>query len=213
MNAWTRVLCAILTIMITPAFALEAIYLDAVPVTNPGEYLAPPNLYMQVPPPAVSFQASGNLAPATVYDSHLVNAYNAARPSGNSAAYAAYAPPAKPERETSGEKLRLLLQSGLDHATDVPLAVLREHLAESENVELVGEGDDFDVKVEVETMKLAATATVFLVINAYKEVDGESLIFYNNFGYLGELKLLSGSTSYATNLEAALQVEAERQQE
>ena len=67
---------------------------------------------------------------------------------------------------------------------------------------------DDDVLVEVETMKLASSATVFIVINAYKQVDDERLIFYNTFGYMGELKLLSSSTTYATNLETALLDEA-----
>jgi hypothetical protein len=197
--------------MATPVFAVEAIYLDTVPVTNPGEYLAPADFYMRVPPPTVSFSpVAGSLVPATVYDLNVLNTRNTTKPARNTGAYLASAADSETETDTGGEKLRVLLKAGLDHASDVPLAVMREHLSEAENIELVGEGQGHDVLVEIETMKPGSSATVFIVVNAYKVVDGENLIFYNTFGYMGELKLLAGSGSYAANLEIALEAEAQR---
>ncbi len=213
MNSRLVAVLAVTAVIATPAFAVESIYLDSVPVTNPGEYLAPENFYMQVPPPTMSFGSAGTLAPATLFDFNVMRPYYAAGQTSNSLGYSGYALSSEAESDSSGEKLRVLIKAGLDHASDVPLAVLREHFAEAENIELVGEGKIYDVLVEVETMKPASSATVFIVVNAYKEVDDESLIFYNTFGYLGELKLLSGSSGYATNLERALTLEAERLQE
>jgi hypothetical protein len=204
---------AITAILVAPVFAVESIYLDAVPVTNPGEYLAPAELYLQVPPPAVSYSRTSSLAPATVYDYSAMNTRGTVGLTASSTNYAGYIPSADTDEETSGDKLRVLIKAGLDNASDVPLAVVREHFADLDDMELVADGEAYEVMVEIETMRLASSGTVFIVVNAYRDVDGESLIFYNNFGYLGDLKVLSGSASYATNLETALEKEAERLQE
>lgn len=212
MKSWHKALLAVTAVFATPAFAVESIYLDSVPVTNPGEYLAPADIYMRVPPPTMASSKVGTLAPATVFDTNVIRPYSTGGQASGSLESTAYASSSKSDSDSLERKLRLKIKAGLDHASDVPVAVLREHFAEGENIELVGEGEIYDVLVEVETMKPASSSTVFIVVNAYKEVDDESLIFYNNFGYMGELKMLSGSSIYATNLEIALLGEAERLQ-
>jgi len=205
---------AIMAIGMAPGFAVESMYLDTVPVTYPGEYLAPADFYFQVPPPGVSLRTALSLAPSTVYDFGILNPPTAAKTTASSVTYLNTGSDADDEMEDEdaddrSERLRVLIKAGLDHASDVPLAVMRERLALADDIELVDENSAYDVMVEVETMRLAASGTVFLVINAYKFVGNESLIFYNNFGYLGELRLLAGSESYADKLESALLDEAE----
>ena len=200
----------VLAMMAAPGFSVESLYLDEVPITYPGDYLAPADLYSVVPPPAVPAYTVGSLVPATVYDYGLADTHST---SGYTSYgdYALYSKAAAPD--ASDEKLRVLIKAGLDNASDVPLAVIKDYFANVDAVDLVAEGDDYDVLVEIETMKLPSTGTVFVVINASKEVDGESLIFYNTFGYLGEQKVLSGSADYAAGLEDALDAEAIRQAE
>lgn len=209
MSGGKTLLAVYFAVMAMPVFAVESFYLDTVEVANPGEYLTAENFYMHVPlpfiPSAVAFATS--LAPATIYDQGLVittsTTYFGAAPSRIST---------DDERVAdAGEvELRVWLKAGLDNASDVPLAAMREHFAEGDVIQLVDDGDEYDVTVEVETMKMEANGTVIVVVNAYRDVSGESLIFYNNFGYLGAQKLLSGSTSYAEKLESALLAEAER---
>jgi len=203
---------AIMAVGVAPGFAVESMYLDTAPVTYPGEYLAPADFYFQVPPPGVSLRTALSLAPSTVYDFGILNPPTAAA-TASSVTYLNVGSDADDEMEDEeahdrSERLRVLLKPGLDHASDVPLAVMRERLALADDIELVDENSVYDVMVEVETMRLAGAGTVFVVVNAYKFVGDESLIFYNNFGYLGELKLLSGSESYADKLESALLDEA-----
>lgn len=216
MNGWRKAVGALVVAMATPALAVESMYLDTVPVRNPGEYLAPADLYFQVPPPNPFAPSALTLVPTALYDINVTRS-NESVPVNGTVTYAANTRPLGADEENELEategRLRVHLRAGLDHASDVPLAVIREHLELSENIELVDEGSVYDVLVEVETMKLSPSATVFVVINAYKSVANESLIFYNTFGYLGEQKVLSGSNGYATNLEAALQQEASRIQD
>ncbi len=213
MKVGIRVLPALMALLVTPVFAVEAIYLDTVPVTYPGEYLAPDHFYLQVPPPTGEIIAADTLTPATVFDVNVVRSQGTVSLTTASVVYDGYAPGVNAGSDSAGDKLRVLITHGLDRASDIPVAVLREHFAESETIELVNEGEIHDVLVEVETMKPDSSPIVFIVINAYKDVEDDRLIFYNNFGYLGELKLLSGSTTYATSLEIALEKEVELLQE
>lgn len=213
MKLWNGLIVAVMTVFSAPGLAVESMYLDTVPIKNPGEYLAPADFYLKVPPPTLPFLTARSLVPFTVYDSTVLKPYDAAGMMAGSNGQSSYAPRLEQDTNAPGGNLKVLIKAGLDHASDVPLAVIRDRFAEAANIELVGEGEVFDVLVEVEIMKLASSGTIFIVINAYKEVDEESLIFYNTFGYMGELKILSASESYAEKLENALKAEAERWQE
>lgn len=206
MRAGTKILAVFMTLVVTPAFSVESMYLDSVPITYEGEFLAPAGFYSQVPPPTSLFNTIGSLVPATIYDYGLTPTHNSVTP----AAYSTLPVASETAPDSSETKLRVLIKAGLDNASDVPVAVFQDHFSNVDSFELVDDGDVYDVLVEVQTMKLAPSGTVFIVVNASREVDDESLIFYNTFGYMGELKLLSGSAGYATQLESALESEAER---
>lgn len=190
--------------------AVEAIYLDSVPITYAGDYLAPADFYFHVPPPVINFSQVPSTAIANsqgvTFQSTSVSPDPVHVGSGTPAATVSVAD----ADEEAEQKLRVRIMAGSDNGSDTPLSVIRDHLKDSDTLEVVSAGEIYDILVQVETLRLDSSAVVMIVVNAYKEVGNESLIFYNDYGYLGDLRLVEGSAQFAEKLAVALEEELEK---